>query len=165
MMPTRKSAYFALMMMVSATCLATPAYPQQPIPPNSAASDKPTPPPAKPNQPRPNPDADGKYHVGDGVTGPILIFSVEPEFSERMRKQKVYGSCIVSLTVNSDGSVNDVHLLTSTPNLSDKKTQAAVMEMQNNCTKAVKQYRFTPATYQGNPVPVEMKVEISFDVF
>ncbi len=165
MMPTRKSVCFALMMMVSITCLATPAYPQQPIPPNSAASDKPTPPPAKPHQSRPNPDADGKYHVGDGVTARKLIFSVEPEFSERMRKQKVYGSCTLSLTVNIDGNVNDVRLLSSTPDLSDKKTRSAVMDMQNICTKAVKQYRFTPATYQGNPVPVEMKVEISFDVF
>jgi TonB family protein len=165
MMPTRKSVCFALMMMVSVSCLAIPAYPQQPTPPTSPTAEKPTKTPEKPQPPRPNPDADGKYHVGDGVTGPILIFSVEPEFSERMRKQKVYGSCIVSLTVNSDGSVNDVHLLTSTPDLSDKKIRAAVMEMQNNCTKAVKQYRFTPATYQDKPVPVEMKVEISFIVF
>jgi TonB family protein len=127
--------------------------------------DKPTEPPAKPHQPRPNPDADGKYHIGDGVAVPKLILSVEPEYSERMRKKKLSGSCLVSITVDIDGKVNDAHLLTSTPDGSDKKLQDAVMDMQSNCVKAVKQYRFEPATYQGKPVPVELKIGVNFQIF
>jgi hypothetical protein len=38
--------------------------------------------PPKPTS-RPNPDASGIYHPGDGVTVPKLIYSVEPEFSEK----------------------------------------------------------------------------------
>jgi TonB family protein len=138
---------------------------QQTMPTPPAGADKPTEPPAKSLQPRPNPDADGKYHVGDGVTGPKLILSVEPEYSEKMRKKKINGSCFVSITVDIDGKVNDAHLLTSTPDGSDKKLHDAAMDMQSNCMKAAKQYQFEPATYQRKPVPVELKIEIDFQIF
>lgn len=69
------------------------------------------------------------------------------------------------MTVDIDGNVNDAHLLTSTPDASDKKLHDAVIEMQNNCMKAAKQYRFEPATYQGKPVPVELKIGINFQIF
>jgi hypothetical protein len=119
---------------------------------------------AKPVQPQPNPNASGKYHVGDGVTAPKLIYSVPPELSEKLLKKKTNApeSCTVSITVDIDGNVKDVHVLTSTPDISDKKLHDGVMEMQSNCTKAAKQYRFEPGTYQGKPVPIELRVEMSF---
>jgi TonB family protein len=131
----------------------------------AADADRQSEPPAKPHQARPNPDANGKYHVGDGVTAPKLISSVQPEYSKKMRKKKITGDCLVSLTADIDGNVSDAHLLTSTPDLSDKKLHDAAMEMQNNCMKAVKQYRFEPATYQGKPVPVNLNVDIHFQIF
>ena len=119
---------------------------------------------AKSVQTQPNPDASGKYHVGDGVTAPKLIYSVPPELSEKLWKKKTSApeSCTVSITVDIDGNVKDVHVLTSTPDISDKKLHDGVMEMQSNCTKAAKQYRFEPGTYQGKPEPIQLKVEMSF---
>jgi outer membrane biosynthesis protein TonB len=153
--------------MIPGTSLASPAqaFLQQTTTTAPATADKQPEPPAKPHQPRPNPDADGKYHVGDGVTAPKLILSVEPEYSEKMRKKKINGSCLIFITIDIDGKVNDAHLLTSTPDVSDNKLHDAVMDMQSNCTKAAKQYRFEPATYQGKPVPVELKIEINFQIF
>jgi hypothetical protein len=120
---------------------------------------------ATPHQPKPNPDASSKYHVGDGVKAPKLISSVEPEFSEKLRKKKVPGSCKVSFTVDIDGNPKDVHVLTSTPDTSDKKLHDAAVEMQNNCTKTAAQYRFEPGTYKGKPVPVEQTVEMIFQIY
>jgi outer membrane biosynthesis protein TonB len=123
---------------------------------------------AKPHQPKPNPDASGKYHVGDGVTAPILIYSVEPEFSEQARKQKIAGSCVVSMTVGTDGKVSDVRVVSSiADSLSkpDKKDRAAALSLDEKAVEAVQQYRFKPATFQGKPVPVDLKVGISFQVF
>jgi hypothetical protein len=52
--------------------------PQQTTPPSPADTGK------QPNTPRPNPDPSGKYHIGDGVTPPILVHQVEPESSGKM---------------------------------------------------------------------------------
>ncbi len=35
--------------------------------------------------PRPNPDASGKYHPGDGVSAPKLLFAPDPEFTDQAR--------------------------------------------------------------------------------
>jgi hypothetical protein len=121
--------------------------------------------PSKPASPRSNPDASGRYHAGEGVTLPKLIYSVEPEFSEKLRKKKINGSCVVGLTVDTDGNPKDVHVVSSIPGLEDKKLHAAVVELQDSCIKPVKQYRFEPGTYQGKPVPVELKVEINFQIY
>jgi hypothetical protein len=117
----------------------------------------------KPPQPRSNPDGSGKYHVGDGVTAPILVYSEEPEFSEKMIKKHLLGSCVVSLTIDIAGNSHDVHLVKSIPDASDKRLRGAVLEMQDQCVKTVKQYRFKPATFEGKPVPVDLNIEISFN--
>ncbi|HEX4576410.1 MAG TPA: energy transducer TonB [Edaphobacter sp.] len=139
---------------------------QAPTQPPTAAKQSDT--QAKPHEPRPNPDASGKYHVGDGVTAPKLIYSVEPEFSEKARKQKIAGNCVVSMTVGSDGKVSDVHVVTSIADSldkPDKKDRAAALSLDEKAVKAAQQYRFEPATFQGKPVPVELKVGINFQIF
>jgi hypothetical protein len=119
--------------------------------------------PSKPVQPQPNPDASGRYHVGNGVSTPILIYSEVPERSIKLLKKKIYEeSCSFSMTVDTDGKSKDVRIVKSFPDINDKKLRDGVIEMQNNCLKAAKQYQFQPATYQGRPVPVELKVEINF---
>jgi TonB family protein len=143
---------------------ALAAVEQQSSPPG-APPNKQQDPPAKPTSPRPNPDASGKYHVGDGVSNPKLIYQVVPEFSEKLRKNKIRGSCVVSITVDTDGSPYDVHIITSDPDTDDKKLHDAAVEMQDGCVSAAKQYRFEPGTYHGKPVPVEVTVEISFQIY
>lgn len=139
------------------------ASPQQP--PSVVPSDKQLDNSPKPPQPRLNPDASGKYHVGDGVTAPILVYSQEPELSEKMLKKHIPGSCVVSLTIDIAGNTHDVHIVSSTPDASDKKLRGAILEMQDQSVKAVKQYRFKPATFNGNPVPVETTAGIDFQIF
>jgi hypothetical protein len=39
--------------------------------------------------PKPNPDASGKYHVGDGVSAPKLLFAVDPEFTDQARHKRL----------------------------------------------------------------------------
>jgi|SRR6266478_440357 len=99
-----------------------PGSQQQATPTPSTDTGKQQDTPAKPVQPQPNPDASGKYHVGDGVSNPKLIDSVPPERSVKLlkKKTKTPESCIVSITVDIDGSVKDVHILTSTPDIGEK---------------------------------------------
>ena len=144
--------------------LSAPANDQQASTPQAATQDQQQP-PAKPASPRPNPDASGKYHAGEGVTLPKLIDLVQPELPEKLRKKKIAASCVVGLTVDTDGNPKDVHIVSSIPGIEDKKLRAAVIELQDSCIKPVKQYRFEPGTYQGKPVPVELTVETNFQIY
>jgi sulfur carrier protein ThiS len=144
---------------LSITATSLHAYSQQTSPATS--------PPAV-TSPKPNPDASGKYHVGDGVTAPKLIYSVPPEFSEKARKQKIAGNCVVAMTVGIDGKVSGVHVVTSVADSLDKldkKDRAAAVSLDEKAVEAAQQYRFEPATFQGKPVPVDLKVGINFQVF
>jgi protein TonB len=39
------------------------------------------------------------------------------------------------------------------------------MGLDDNAIKAVQQYRFKPAMEGGKPVPVELNVEVNFQIF
>ncbi len=129
-------------------------------------------PAAKPT-PSPNPNEQGIYHVGDGVPAPKLIYSVEAEFSEQARKRKIgYASVTIHFIVDTDGHVRDVKVVKSAAdglpkeNARDaKKDREADLSLDQQALKAASQYRFEPARYQGRPVPVEMNIEITFQVF
>ena len=163
-MSTLSKVGFALIIgscMIPPTSMASPAqaFLQQTTTTAPAAADQPTVPPAKAHQPRPNPDANGKYHVGDGVTAPILIHSVEPKLAKNIG----HAQCMVALTVGTDGKPTDVHLpsLSSGPNSEDNANLA--IETRMACIDAAEQYRFKPAIFQGRPVAVDLRVEILFN--
>jgi TonB family protein len=138
---------------------------QQAMPSPSTDTGKQPDTPAKLVQPQPKPDASGNYHVGNGVSTPRLVYSEGPEFPYKLQKRKILGSCTLSITVDTDGKSHDVRIIKSFPDTNDKKLRGTAIEMQNNCIQSAKQYRFEPATYQGKPVPVELSVEIAFQIF
>jgi TonB family protein len=112
-----------------------------------------------------HPDFFGIYHAGDGVTPPKLIFSVEPEFSEKARKKKIAGDCVVSLIVATNGTATDIHVVKSIADTVSKKERDAALELDQNAVKVVAQYRFTPATYRGTAVPYRTTVEVNYQIF
>jgi hypothetical protein len=70
--------------------------------------------------------------------------------------------CIVALTVGTDGKPTDVHIATSSPASKNEDNGNLSIETRMICVNAAEQYRFKPATFQGKPVAVDLKVEISF---
>jgi TonB family protein len=127
----------------------------------SKLSDIPSPAPIR----RPNPDSSGRYHVGDGVLEPKLLYQVEPQFTKAARKKKVSGIVLVSLIVGTDGLPTNVSILRSIGSSVDKKHLEAALSLDEAALEAVKKYKFSPATYRGTPVPVELHVEVNFQIF
>jgi TonB family protein len=115
--------------------------------------------------PQSNPDSSGKYHVGDGVSPPKLLFAVDPEYADQARRKRLQGKIVLSLTVDNKGRPQDVRVLDSLSETVDKKLQAAALDLDENAVKAVKQYRFDPASFQGKPVSVETTVEVSYPIY
>jgi TonB family protein len=99
-------------------------------------------------------NANSVYHVGDGVSAPKLVSSVEPKFPSSNRGKSFSGTCLLSLVVNSSGVPEEVSVV---------KSLGA--DFDEEAIKAVKQYRFEPAVYKGQPVPVSLKIEVKFQRF
>jgi protein TonB len=115
--------------------------------------------------PRLNPDASGKYHLGDGVSAPNLLFAPDPEFTDQARRKRLGGTVVIALTVDAAGNPHDVRVARSLSQDVSKKYKQIALGLDDNAVAAVKQYRFQPAQFQGKPVPVETKVEGNFRIW
>jgi TonB family protein len=96
------------------------------------------------------------YTIGKDVSAPVLTFSADPEFpkSERGKKEKFDGTCLIGLTVDENGKSQDVHIIRSLRPDFDKQA-----------VEAVRQYRFKPGMKADTPVAVALKVEVNFQRF
>ncbi len=92
--------------------------------------------------------------IGGGVSAPVLIYSVLPEFSEQAKQDKVGGIVLVHLWVDERGRPGHVSVLRGVGNGLDEKA-----------VEAVKQYKFNPAMEGGKPVLVELNTEVNFKIF
>ena len=84
----------------------------------------------------------------------MVLFEVEPEFSEEARRAKVAGNVVVNLWVDAQG--NPSHL---------RVVRGVGMGLDEKAVAAVKQYRFKPAMEGGKPVLVELNIEVNFQIF
>ena len=88
------------------------------------------------------------------MSAPVLVFSVEPEFSEQARKAKVSGNVLVNLWVDEKGNPSHVRVL-----------RGIGLGLDEKAVEAVKQYKFKPALENGRPVLVELNVDVTFQIF
>jgi periplasmic protein TonB len=93
----------------------------------------------------------GVMSVGGGVSAPVVIHSVDPEFTEQARQQNYSGTGSIQLIVDANGNPQNVHV-----------AGHLGMGLEEKAIAAVRQYRFRPAMYQGHPVAVQMIVEVDF---
>jgi protein TonB len=96
----------------------------------------------------------GVRQIGGGVSAPILLFKVDPEFSEEARRSKTAGNVLVNLWVDENGNPSHVHVI-----------RGIGMGLDEKAVAAVKLYKFKPAMENGKPVTVEMNVEVTFHIF
>jgi len=95
----------------------------------------------------------GVMSVGGGVTAPRLIHSVIPELSNAARDSRYQGTVSIQLIVDARGNPEDIHVV-----------RRVGMGLDQKAVAAVRQYKFSPAMYQGHPVPVQIIVDVGFTV-
>ena len=96
----------------------------------------------------------GVHSVGGGVSAPEVIYAPEPQFSDEARKTKVSGNVLVYLQVDALGHPQHVRVL-----------RGIGLGLDEKAVEAVRQYRFKPARLNGQPVTVEMDVEVTFNIY
>ena len=88
----------------------------------------------------------------DGVTKPHPVREVKPEYeSWEFVRRKLEDVLLLEAVVEADGSVGEI-----------RTVYRRHPEFEPAAHKALKQWRFRPATRAGNPVPVLVTVEIAF---
>jgi protein TonB len=96
----------------------------------------------------------GIRKIGGGVSAPVALYTPDPEFSEEARKAKVAGNVLVTLIVDANGKPQNVHVL-----------RGIGMGLDEKAVEAVRQYKFKPAMENGHPVPVQLNVDVNFQIF
>ncbi len=95
----------------------------------------------------------GVTHIGGGVSKPVVLYQVEPEFSEEARKAKFSGNVEVYLYVDADGKPSHIRVV-----------RGVGMGLDEKAVEAVRQYRFKPAMKDGKPIQVDLYVEVNFQI-
>ncbi|MBZ5645832.1 MAG: energy transducer TonB [Acidobacteriia bacterium] len=96
----------------------------------------------------------GAYRVGGGVSAPRAIYDPEPEYSEEARKAKYQGTVVLWVVVGPDGRVREIRV-----------SRSLGMGLDEKAMEAVRQWRFDPARKDGQPVPVQVSIEVNFRLY
>jgi protein TonB len=93
------------------------------------------------------------FHIGGGVSMPVVLYKPDPEFSEEARKAKFSGNVLVYLYIEPDGTPSHVRVV-----------RGVGMGLDEKALEAVRKYRFKPAMKDGKPVRADLYVEVNFQI-
>ena len=96
------------------------------------------------------------YSPGNGVTAPIAVLRVRPQYTSAAMKARLAGSVLVECVVMPDGSVGSARVTRSL----DPR-----WGLDDEALKAARGWRFRPGTREGHPVAVRVTIELSFSVY
>jgi TonB family protein len=94
------------------------------------------------------------FNVGNGVTAPRAIHTPEPSFSDMAKKARYQGVVVLSAVVDETGRIVNPYI-----------TRALGMGLDDKAIETVQSWRFKPGTRDGQPVKVQMVLEISFNLY
>ena len=91
------------------------------------------------------------YHVGAGVTAPVLLYKREPEYTEEARQAKYSGTVLLYIEVDPSGKATNIRV-----------QHSLGLGLDERAIEAVRQWKFKPGYKDGNPVTVGANISVSF---
>ena len=88
--------------------------------------------------------------ISQGVSGGVLLRKVQPVYPPEARRMHLEGSVVIDAMVTAQGQVDNLQLVSGDPMLA-----AAAMD-------AVRRWRYSPYLLNGNPIPKQTRITISF---
>ncbi|MBV8819807.1 MAG: TonB family protein, partial [Acidobacteriaceae bacterium] len=89
--------------------------------------------------------------IGGGVSAPSVISKIEPEYTDEARAAKYQGTVVLAVSIGSDGSIYEANVIRSLG-----------LGLDEKAVDAVTQWKFKPATKDGQPVNVRATIEVNF---
>jgi len=93
----------------------------------------------------------GVFRIGGGVSAPVAIYKVEPEYSEEARKAKFQGTVVLSIVIDEKGLPTNF-----------KVVRPLGLGLDEKAIEAVQKWRFLPGKKDGHAVAVLATVEVNF---
>jgi len=78
----------------------------------------------------------------------------DPEYAESARQAKIQGTVLLAVAINASGTVDAVKVVC--------KLEPG---LDANAVDAVKQWKFTPATKDGERVPVQIEISVGYRLY
>ncbi len=91
----------------------------------------------------------GACNSGGRLSGPVVIYKVEPEYSEGARKAKCQGTVVLFVIVDDKGNPHDARVI-----------RPLGLGLDQKAIEAVQKWRFRPCTKDDKPVPALTMVEV-----
>ena len=95
----------------------------------------------------------GPFRVGGGVLPPRKIYAPQPLYTEEARQGRIQGVVLLEAIIDVDGSVVRVRVLKGLP-----------MGLTESAVETAQQWRFEPATRNGQPVAVYLNLTVRFSL-
>jgi TonB family protein len=95
----------------------------------------------------------GVFNVGGGVSEPVLLTQIQPEYSDDGRKARIQGTVELLIVVNADGTVKFENVRKSLGYGLDQKA-----------IEAVKKWKFVAGKKDGKAVPTYVSVLVNFSL-
>ena len=93
------------------------------------------------------------YAPGNGVSLPVVVTSVNPEYTADAKRARIEGIVLLESVVLQDGTVGEVTVVRSLDSTFGLDRQAVA---------AMKLWRFKPGMKDGKPVAVRVQIEMTF---
>jgi TonB family protein len=91
---------------------------------------------------------------GSGVKMARPFHTPDPEYAESARHAKIQGTVQLAVAINATGVVDAVRVV--------KPLEPG---LDQNAVTAINMWRFTPATKDGKPVPVQTEIEVEYRLY
>ena len=88
------------------------------------------------------------------VKAPRALYTPDPQYSKSARKKKIQGTVTLSTVIGIDGRTRDV-----------KVVKSLEPSLDANAIEAVKTWKFAPATKDGRPVAVQMRLSVDYQLW
>ncbi len=104
---------------------------------------------AEPRSPAPQ-----VFKAGTGITPPKVVSTAEPEFSDEARRIRYSGVVVMTTVVNKAGVAQGIRI-----------QKPLGFGLDEKAVETVSKWRFKPATRDGNPIDMEIAVEVDFHLY
>jgi|KBSMisStandDraft_5_1062788.scaffolds.fasta_scaffold61331_3 TonB family protein len=93
------------------------------------------------------------FQIGGGVTPPVVLTQIQPEYSDDARKARVQGTVELVIIVQIDGSAR-VERVVNSPGYG----------LDQRAIEAISRWKFLPGKKDGVPVPTRIGVAVNFSL-
>jgi TonB family protein len=102
----------------------------------------------------PAPTTDSPCFLGGVVKAPIVISSPDPDYPEFARAFKFEGTVVLWTMIDETGHTAKTRIV-----------RPLGFGLDDKAVEAVRRWTFHPATHDGQPVPVQINVEVNFRLY